>query len=407
VTVAAIAPRAAAAERLRVLYPTDVFLPRVNGVSTSIATFRRELAAIGVDAHVVCPRYRDEAAVPGVTRIEGWTVPLDPEDRFVRPGSFVAATAPLDFDLVHVQTPFAAHRAGVRLARARGVPLVETWHTDFEHYFEHYLPLVPAPLARAVGRSIARRVGRSVDRLVVPSSAVDRALAASGVTTPRVILPTGLTAEDLGVGDGGRFRAAHGIAPDRPVAVHVGRMAREKNVGFLLEVADRVRGEIPDLLLVLAGEGPARPELERQVARLGLGPNVLFLGYLDRRIGLADCYRAGDCFLFSSTTETQGLVLLEAMSLGVPVVALAAGGTVDLLAARRGALVPEADREVFAAAVVRLLRDRDLAARLSREAREEAGRWSAGAFARRLASLYGELIEAAPARRHAAVTPAV
>jgi len=407
VTVPALAPRAATGWPLRVLYPTDVFLPRVNGVSTSIATFRRELAATGVDTHVICPRYGDEVAEAGVTRIEGRKVPLDPEDRFVRPRSFVAAATKLDFDLVHVQTPFAAHRAGVRLARSRGVPLVETWHTDFEHYFEHYLPLVPAPLARAVGRSIARRVGRAVDRLVVPSTAVDRALAASGVATPRIVLPTGLAAEDLGPGDGARFRAAHGIAPDRPVAVHVGRMAREKNVGFLLEVAARVRREIPDLLLVLAGEGPARFELERQADRLGLGSNVLFLGYLDRRSALADCYRAGDCFLFASTTETQGLVLLEAMSLGVPVVALAAGGTVDLLAPRRGALVPDGDRDAFAAAVVRLLGDRSLASRLSREAHEEALRWSAGAFARRLASLYEELLEPGAGRRHAAVTPPV
>jgi glycosyltransferase involved in cell wall biosynthesis len=403
-----VAARVAAADRRRVLYPTDVFLPRVNGVSTSIATFRRELAAAGVDAHVVCPRYGGETADPETTRLAGARVPFDPEDRFVAPGRFVAAAAPLRFDLVHVQTPFSAHRAGVRLARSRGVPLVETWHTDFEHYFEHYLPLVPAPLARAVGRSIARRVGRAVDRLIVPSSAVDAALAACGVTTPRVVLPTGLAAGDLGRGDGARFRAAHGIAPARPVAVHVGRMAREKNVGFLLDVAERVRREIPDLLLILAGEGPARAELERRVARRGLGAHVLFLGYLDRASQLADCYRAGDAFLFASTTETQGLVLLEAMSLGVPVVAVAAGGTVDLLARRRGALVPELDAGEFAAAVVRLLGDRALAARLAAEGREEAARWSAAAGAERLASVYEDLLSAASGgRRHAAVTPRV
>lgn len=409
-SVSALVPGTGAADRRRVLFPTDVFLPRVNGVSTSIATFRRELAVVGVDAHVVCPRYGDEAAESETTRLAGRSVPFDREDRFVAPGRFVAAAARLEFDLVHVQTPFSAHRAGVRLARSREVPLVETWHTDFEHYFEHYLPLVPASLARAVGRAIARRVGRAVDLLVVPSTAVDRALTTSGVSTPRVVLPTGLAAGDLGPGDGARFRSAHGIPPDRPVAVHVGRMAREKNVGFLLDVVDRVRREIPDLLLVLAGEGPARAELERRVARLGLGSQVLFLGYLDRRSELADCYRAGDCFLFSSTTETQGLVLLEAMSLGVPVVAVAAGGTVDLLAPRRGALVPELDVERFASAVVRLLGDRALAERLALEGREESVRWSAAAGAERLAAVYAELLEARPRHRsvrHPAVTPAV
>lgn len=225
--------------------PSDVYFPRVNGVSTSIATFRGELPALGVEVTLLAPAYGPRDAVEtDLLRLPGRPVPFDPEDRFVSPRRFRLALAEArPAAVVHVQTPFGAHRAGVAAARARGIPVVETYHTDFEHYFEHYLPLVPAALARAVGRSIARRVGRAVDRLIVPSSSVDAALAASGVTTPRVVLPTGLAAEDLGPGDGGRFRAAHGIAPDRPVAVHVGRMAREKNVGFLLDVVDRVRRE--------------------------------------------------------------------------------------------------------------------------------------------------------------------
>lgn len=387
--------------RLRVLYLSDVAAPRVNGVSTSIAVFRRELGALGVEVPLVTARYGGEPEEEGVTRVAGHRVPFDPEDRYVPARRLAAAARGLVFDLVHVQTPFAAHAAGKRLARERRVPLVETWHTDFEHYFEHYVPLLPAFVARGVARDLARRVGRAVDRFVVPSREIDEALRAYGVTTPRTIVPTGLAPGELGAGDGARFRARHGIAPDRPVIVHVGRIAGEKNLDFLLRAVDLARREIPELLLVVAGEGPAKPALQRLAAELELDRQTLWLGYVDRRSELADVYRVGDLFAFTSRTETQGLVLLEAMSLGVPVVALAERGTRDLLAAGRGALVPPADEAAFAAAMAHLLGEPRMRARLGAEARQLAATWSAAAFAERLRGVYFDLV-AAPAVSSAA-----
>jgi glycosyltransferase involved in cell wall biosynthesis len=377
---------------LAAVYLSDVYFPRVNGVSTSIATFRRELPRWGVETALVAPDYGDEPQAPNVVRVRGRPVPLDPEDRFVAPRRLARAAAGLPCDLVHVQTPFSAHRAGIRLARARGVPLVETWHTDFEGYLEHYLPLFPHRWLRALARRLARKVATEVDHLVVPSSTVAERIAGLAATVSTTVVPTGVEPGELGAGDGGRFRALHGIPPRRPVAVHVGRVAHEKNIEFLLRVtAYRVRGG-GDLLLVIAGEGPASGQLRRAVADLGIERHVLFVGYLDRRGGLADCYRAGDCFVFASHTETQGLVLLEAMSLGVPVVSVAANGTLDLLATGRGALVSSAEVDAFAAAIDRVLGERGLAARLGEEGRRLASEWSPAGFAGRLAGLYRRLV---------------
>jgi glycosyltransferase involved in cell wall biosynthesis len=377
---------------LRALYLSDVYFPRVNGVSTSIATFRRELPALGIETVLVAPGYGGEPAEPGVVRVRGRAVPFDPEDRFVAPRALERAAEVERFALVHVQTPFSAHRAGTRLARRLGVPVVETWHTDFEGYFEHYLPLVPRGWARAVARRLARRVAREVDHLVVPSSAIAGRLAAQGIAAPATVVPTGVASGALGDGDGARFRAAHEIAADRPVAVHVGRVAHEKNLLFLLEVAAAVRRRVPDFLLVVAGEGPALPDLRRRVGELGLGSGVLFVGYLDRERELADAYRAGDCFVFASTTETQGLVLLEAMALGVPVVSVAASGTLDLLTPGCGALTPPAEVVPFATAVERVLADAGLRAVMSDAGRRHAAEWTPTAFARRLATLYFALL---------------
>jgi glycosyltransferase involved in cell wall biosynthesis len=375
------------------LYLSDVYFPRVNGVSTSIATFRRELPAQGVATTLIAPGYGGEPPAGDVVRLRGRAVPFDREDRFVAPRAFERAAAGRAFDFVHVQTPFSAHRAGVRIARRRRVPLVETWHTDFEGYFEHYLPLVPRGWARAVARRLARRVAREVDHLVVPSQAIARRLESLGLSTPATVVPTGVSVDDLGAGDGGRFRVAHGIAADRPVAVHVGRVAHEKNLGLLLDVADRVRRRIPDLLLVIAGEGPARDELRRRTVELGLTSHLRFVGYLDRRRELADAYRAGDCFVFTSLTETQGLVLLEAMALGVPVVSVAAGGTLDLLVEGCGALVPPPEVEPFAAAVERVLASAELRTQMAEAGLRHAAQWRPAEFARRLATLYGSLVD--------------
>jgi len=146
------------------------------------------------------------------------------------------------------------------------------------------------------------------------------------------------------------------------------------------------------VLLVIAGEGPALPSLRRKTLERGLERHVRFLGYLKRGPDLSDCYCAGDVFVFASATETQGLVLLEAMTLGVPVVSTAVMGTRDILAAGKGALVAEASVTDFAAKILSLLGDPPLRERLSAEARRHASGWSAESMAQCLVEFYRQRI---------------
>lgn len=121
-------------------------------------------------------------------------------------------------------------------------------------------------------------------------------LKSYGITTPLVILPTGIELERFAGGDGARFRAGYGIPLQRPVMLHVGRVAFEKNIGFLLRVLRRVRAEPPEALLIIAGEGPAVQSLRREA--LGVFDNLLFVGNMDRATGLLDCYRAANVKVF-------------------------------------------------------------------------------------------------------------
>jgi glycosyltransferase involved in cell wall biosynthesis len=292
---------------------------------------------------------------------------------------------------VHIHTPFVAHYAGVALARRLGLPVIETYHTFFEEYFHHYAPFLPGWLTRRIARSMTVSQCRAVDALVVPSPQMLSKLREYGVETPAEVLPTGIDSARFRGGDGARFRAAHGIPADRPMLVHISRVAHEKNIDFILRMLSHVVRTVPDVLLVIAGEGPALGHLKAMVERLGLRANVQFVGYLDRSTTLLDCYRAGHAFVFASRTETQGLVLLEALALGTPVISTAVMGTADVLKDAQGALVVEENEAAFAEAVIRVLHTPQLRSELAAKAPADAQSWSALAMAERLVKLYASL----------------
>jgi glycosyltransferase involved in cell wall biosynthesis len=238
-----------------------------------------------------------------------------------------------------------------------------------------------------------------MDALVVPSTAMRDKLAEYGVRVPMHVVPTGIPLAQFAAGNGQAFRTAQGIPGERRVLLFVGRVAFEKNIDFLLRALERAVAAIPDLLLVIAGEGPALASLKRLAAQLKLQKNTLFVGYLDRRGALLDCYCAADAFVFASRTETQGLVLLEAMALGLPVISTAVMGTRDIVGPKRGALVPEDSEADFAQHIVRLMRDGDLRARLAEEGRVFVHEWHADALARKLVVTYQDVVDAYQARR--------
>lgn len=381
---------------MRVLMVSDVYFPRVNGVSTSIQTFRRDLATRGCESWLVAPQYPQPwADDERVHRQPARYLVFDPEDRMLKPRIALAACRSLaqQVDVVHIHTPFVAHWLGLKVARERHVPVVETYHTFFEEYLHHYMPLLPGAVARAFARTVSRLQCNAVDAVVAPSRQLADVLTAYGVTRPIRTIPTGLHLEKFAGGDGAAFRARHGIAADRPVMLLVGRVAHEKNIGFLLEVLAAVRRDVPNVLFVIAGEGPALAGLRRDIAAADLTSHVLLVGYLDRRGPLLDCYRAADVFVFASRTETQGLVLLESLALGVPVVSTAVLGTKEVLHEADGAIVVEEDVTAFAAAVTRVLREPELRAGLQRAGRDfVAQRWSSTEMAGRLLGLYEDLV---------------
>lgn len=369
---------------MKILMISDVYFPRVNGVSTSIESFRRALTRLGHSVTLICPAYpvghEDE---PGIRRVRSRGVLLDPEDRMMHYRHILAlapALASEDFDLIHVHTPFVAHYAGRALAARLGLPVLETCHTLFEEYLHHYLTWLPAKMLRFAARRVAVWQCQAVEALIAPSVPMREALVRYGVSRPVSVVATGLSLEAF-VADGEDqvsaidTRQRFGIEAEAPLLLFVGRAAHEKNIAFLIEMLPRVLAYHPGATLVIAGEGPASQALARQVRAAGLEASVRFVGYLARDGELQALYRAADIFVFASRTETQGLVLLEAMALGTPVVSTAVMGTRDVLCDGEGCLVAEDDEAAFAAQVNRLLEDPALRAMLAKRALAYAGRW--------------------------------
>jgi len=383
---------------LKILFISDVYFPRVNGVSTSIRTFVGQLKQLGHEVHLIAPDYGvatgDEA---WIKRIPSRSIYFDPEDRLMKYGEALDRLLELrreKYDLIHIHTPFVAHYLGQKLAHLLDVPCVETYHTFFEDYLHHYLPWIPRRMARGIARFVSRRQCNGVDAIVAPSQPMLDVLRQYGVKARAEVIPTGLQQQSFADADGDAFRRKFGIAADRPLALYVGRVAFEKNIEFLLRMAVELREMQPDVLLVVAGEGPAEHSLHALSKSLNLQHNIRFIGYLDRNTELNACYKAADVFVFSSKSETQGLVLIEAMAQGTPVVAIAELGTKSILIEGEGALIAVEDEVLFAERVNSLLTDKKAGNALGRKARAYVeAHWTARVQAERLVAFYRNITQ--------------
>jgi 1,2-diacylglycerol 3-alpha-glucosyltransferase len=383
---------------MKILFISDVYFPRVNGVSTSIRTFISQLKILGHHVDLIAPDY-GVANTPEsfVKRIPARSIYFDPEDKLMKYGEALKLLPELrqeNYDLIHIHTPFVAHYLGVKLSKLLNIPCVETYHTFFEDYLHHYLPWIPKCMARGLARMISKRQCNAVDAIVAPSQPMLDVLRSYGVLVHADVIPTGLQSSSFAQADGLAFRIKYGIALGRPMLLYVGRVAFEKNIDFLLQMTKCLIETHPNILLVVTGEGPAEKSLNQLSKVLNLQNNVQFIGYLDRNTELNACYKAADVFVFASKSETQGLVLLEAMAQGTPVVAIAELGTASILVEGEGAMIAPDSTHGFAEKVASLIENPKQRKTLATKAKDYTTKfWTAGVQAERKVAFYLKAIE--------------
>jgi phosphatidylinositol alpha 1,6-mannosyltransferase len=388
---------------MRVLYCTDTYPPQVNGVSIVTALSVGGLSRLGWECAVVAPRYPDgthatwneSGRVGGSDPAELVSLPSLPLPGYSEIRLAIPNPAPVHRliqrfrpDLVHCATEFSVGRIGqIAAARAR-LPLVSSYHTDFARYADAY---GKSWLRNAVS-SYLRRFHQRSRRVYTPSTVSREDLL-------------GLDLQDVEVWgrgvDAGLFRPARrsdecraqlGLG-DRFTFLYVGRLAAEKRPEQIVDAFRIAREMLPAgaIHLVIAGTGPCEDEL-----RATAPPDVTFLGFLERRTRLPDLYANCDAFVFASVTETLGLVLLEAMASGLPVIAAPVGGVRDHLRdGLNGLTYPAGNTPAMAEAMVKLVADAALARRLGRGARSTAEELSWEREMERLDRSYREVCEVA------------
>ncbi len=380
---------------MRVAMFSDCYHPIVNGVTTSIQLLASALRRAGHQVRLFAP------SVPGHSDAEAWvrrfssfTFPLHPEERVSLPWPAVNFLEASRFapHVVHLHTPFNVGLFGWWVAARLGRPRVFTHHTLFEEYL-HYVPL-PPPWLKPVAVGLCRWFWNTSAAVVAPSREVAERQVQQGLRRPLSVIPTGVDVASFQGGDASGPRQELGLQDGDRILLYMGRVAREKSLDFLLEAVARARRDDPRLRLVLVGDGPERPALQARALELGLEGHAAFLGYRPRA-SLRHYLAAATAFVFTSQTETQGLVLLEAQAAGVPVLAVRASGTTEaVLPERSGFLVEPGDTGVFAAAMVRLVGDEALLRRLSDGAREQAERFSVEAMSVRMLEVYQQALGA-------------
>lgn len=370
---------------------SDTYVPQVNGVANSIKIYRRKLEERGHKVVVVAPT--GPANDENVLKVRSIPFIMEKQHRIA-----IASTKEiLDFtrkhevQLIHSHSPFFIGFKALKVQEEMRIPHVHTYHTLLVEY-RHYIPKPFTP-PRGIVEHFSAWYCNFVNTVIAPTEEIKRELESYGVKRRIEVLPTGIEVEKFEKCPE-NVRERLGLSGKR-VLLYVGRIAKEKNVDFLLKVYERVRSKLSDVVLLIVGDGPERDEVEEYAKDKKL--EVVITGFVPHD-EIAKYYKAGDVFVFASKTETQGLVVLEALASGVPVVALSQKGVKNVLKEREGAfLIEEESVEAFATRIEELLNKNELHAEFSKRGVEYVRKnWSVDTFVEKLERIYYEAIQEGP-----------
>lgn len=342
---------------------TNTYLPHIGGVARSVSTFaaqyrkrKHRVLVIAPKVEGTPPSSRAEAIVervPAIQRFNG----SDFAVKLPLVGGLSRRIETFQADVIHAHHPFLLGDTALRIATIKNVPIVFTHHTRYEDY-THYVPF-DSPTMKEMAISLSTNYANLCDGVIAPSESIAGLLKGRGVQVPIRVVPTGIDLRVFARGDGARFRQTCGLKPSTFVVGHVGRLAPEKNLAYLAEAVALFVKRAPQARFLVVGGGPSEQTLRETFARHGLARQLILAGKHTGR-ALADAYRAMDVFVFSSFSETQGMVLAEAMAAGVPVIALDAAGVREVMRDREnGFMLPaDASARTFAARIAQLQRNR-------------------------------------------------
>lgn len=383
---------------------TNTYLPHVGGVARSVSLVEKDLRNVGHRVLVVAPEYSEkEGASENAGEKKDRETEQETEGVVRLPaiqnfnGSDFSLRIPMPFfvsekvdtfapDLIHSHHPYLLGDTALRTAQRIGLPVVFTHHTRYEQYVHHVTEDLET--LRNFAQNLATEYANLCSCVIAPSRSIAELIRSRGVDRPIHVIPTGVDLAFFSAGRGKAFRQQTNIPADAPVVGHVGRLAPEKNLPYLAEAVARFLKKNTDSRFLVVGEGPSGKNI-RDACKDGPADRLVMAGRLSGQ-ELSDAYAAMDLFAFSSKSETQGMVVAEAMAAGKPVVALDAPGVREMIEdGKNGRLLPEnTSADAFSEAVAQILEDSEMLEGMSGQAGQKAESVSRQNCARKVASLY-------------------
>lgn len=390
---------------LKVAMLTNNYLPFIGGVPLSIERLRLGLKRLGHQVLVAAPSYHgqkeqgDEVIRVNCLFAFGKNKELRLANIF-HPGLWKKISR-FQPDIIHIHHPFWLGSLGLWIARRQKVPAVYTYHTRLEHY-AHFVPLPGRLFRNLISHYLIKRFANKCDGVIVPTYSAEEYLRALGVRTDVYVQPTGIdferfqkvTPEDIA-----KLRASLNIEKER-ILISVSRLSTEKNIDFMINAVARLHQDSPvPFRFLLIGDGNERLRLQQRINRLGLSAVITLIGSVPPE-DIPTYYRLGDAFLFASKSETQGMVILEAMAAGLPVVAVRSSGIDDVVQDGFNGFKTRENQDAWLERTLQLLTDEELRRNLSNNALTFAERFGIDNFARDVNGIYARVLAAKDAEEN-------
>lgn len=337
---------------MKILMLTNTYKPFIGGVPRSVETFTEQYRKLGHQVKIVAPTFEGQAEDPDVTRVPAIQNFNGTDFSVQIPIPFLLSDLLEQFkpDLIHSHHPFLLGNTALRLAAQSGAPLIYTFHTFYERY-THYVPGEDSEAKHRFVNTLVTGYANLCDQIFAPSQSVASTLLERGVSKPIEVVPTGVDVKAISQGDGAGFRKKQHIPSEAFVVGFVSRLALEKNIPFLCTAVLAFLEMESSAWFVLAGTGPMEEELRNRFQSHTCSNRILMLGDLEGP-DLHGFYRAMDVFAFASHSETQGLVVTEAMAGETPIIALDASGIREVVKdGINGRLLLSEDEKAFTQAI--------------------------------------------------------
>lgn len=352
---------------------TNNYLPNPYGVPNSVESFRKEFEDLGHKVFIFAPAWKGyEDKNPSVFRYPAINLRYKIKFPLAFPYSrkMNKILGKLNLDIIHSQHPNLLGSAAMKWARKKNIPIVFTWHTLYDRY-TNFVPLIPKKLSASWIIKKAVRYANKANLVIVPTKSVTEIIKGWGVKNKIISIPTGIEEKDFKNPERKSMRDKCGVRDDEILLILVSRLTEEKNIEFVFEALKGLLKKETGVKFLVAGTGYLVPKLKKLVADEKIDGKVIFSGIAERE-ELKNCYAAGDIFVYASKSETQGMVLSEAMYAGLPIVAVDAPGASSLVINNQTGILTKEDKNDFSDAVLKLIRDKELRERFSQEAKKIA-----------------------------------